>query len=103
MVNLERGTAHVVCTAIHELAHHCEFCMHGQTGHSKRFYEVYSRLLEEALGRGLITLDLIEDKWDVQKLQKRVGQLSGISGQAADNRMRTVKIRNGIELFVWKR
>lgn len=100
VVNLERGTSHIVCTSIHEVAHHCEMCLHGKTGHSKRFYEIYSLLLERALQDRLITLDMIEDKWDIQKLQKKVGHLSVAPGQAeaADNGSRTIKIRNGFEI-----
>lgn len=77
-VNFSRPTAEILCTTIHELSHHCEFCMYGNTGHSKRFYEVYKQLIEKAISLRYIKYENIKDKWDITKLEKKVGKINSI-------------------------
>ena len=41
VVNLYRDDASIVATTIHELAHHVDNMLRGDTDHSKEFYEVF--------------------------------------------------------------
>lgn len=66
--NLERGTKEILKTNVHEISHHVEFSIYGETGHSKRFYSIYKRLLETAIRLGLLTFKEIEDLYDIQQL-----------------------------------
>ena len=54
--NLARPTQTIVKTAIHELAHHVDWCGRGKTGHDKEFYRIYKALLEAAHALGEIDL-----------------------------------------------
>jgi len=47
--NLSRRTSYIAATAIHELAHHCDCCLRGKTGHDAGFYEVYRNLMTTAV------------------------------------------------------
>jgi hypothetical protein len=77
--NLSRKTAHIIKTTIHELAHHCQNCFEGNTGHDKQFYEIYKHLLETAHRIGFIdlskTLDEIDSR-DLKVLVKTCGNLN---------------------------
>jgi hypothetical protein len=46
---INKSREHLVATALHEAAHHIEFVMHKNTGHSKRFYKLLFELLEKGV------------------------------------------------------
>ena len=52
--NTYRDDEAVLCTTVHELAHHVDFCNRGTSDHQKEFYEVYEKLLFAAMDMGLI-------------------------------------------------
>ena len=80
VVNLERGTKEVLKTNIHEIAHNVEFSIYGETGHSKRFYLIYKRLLETAIKLGLLTFEEIKDLYDIQQLIAAHGPITAKYG-----------------------
>ncbi|CAB3920439.1 DNA polymerase III subunit epsilon [Achromobacter xylosoxidans] len=76
--NLSRPAAHVVKTAVHELAHHVDCCLYGRTGHDKQFYTTYKLLLETGHRMGVIDLAVVTDAIglrDIAQLEKSVGRL----------------------------
>lgn len=52
--NLSRPTAHIIETAIHELAHHVDHMINGQCGHGPTFYTVLRDLNAAAIRKGVI-------------------------------------------------
>lgn len=74
-VNLERDTKTILKTSIHEIAHNMEYSLHGNTGHTKRFYLIYRNLLETAIRLGLFDYDDIKTLYDIQKLTKTCGSI----------------------------
>ncbi|MBO5552377.1 MAG: hypothetical protein J5966_10510 [Lachnospiraceae bacterium] len=50
--NPSRGHMHK--TALHELAHHIDYCKNNTTGHKKSFYEEYRRLIYASLDMGIL-------------------------------------------------
>lgn len=70
--NFTRGSQKLVIVALHELAHHIDYCQRGITDHQKSFYSVYRRLIHTALNMGVIDKkDIlnIEDSSDQKKLK----------------------------------
>lgn len=74
--NLERGTKEILKTNIHEIAHNMEYSLHGNTGHTKRFYLIYRNLLETAIRLGLLTFEEIKDLYDIQQLTAVYGPIT---------------------------
>ena len=77
--NLSRGTKDIIKTSIHELAHNTEFSIYKKTGHSKRFYEVYKKLLTTAIHMNLFSLndmDDVDSKHDLDMLIKHHGPIT---------------------------
>ncbi len=73
--NLSRKSKVIVKTSVHELAHHVEVCMYEDTGHSKRFYEIYKRLLEVSVKMGILTYEDIRSVRDIKILEKHCGAI----------------------------
>lgn len=76
IVNLYREPAQIICTTIHELAHHVDYMLRGTTNHRKEFYLVFSRLLYAGLDMGLFAkeevLDMQRDASDSRKIKNIV-------------------------------
>lgn len=74
IVNLNRNQTNIICTTIHELAHHVDRVFRGKTDHSKEFYEVFTDLLYTGLNMGLFdkieALDMQTDASDSNKIKK---------------------------------
>jgi hypothetical protein len=56
-MNLSRGVGAILATAIHELAHHCEVCNTGNTGHGETFYLTMRDLMITAMKHGWVVPD----------------------------------------------
>jgi predicted SprT family Zn-dependent metalloprotease len=77
--NLSRPTEYVISTTIHELAHHIEYCEHGNLQHNKEFYKVFKELLETAIKIGYIDYDYIRNKTDsvdIKQMEKYFGKIN---------------------------
>lgn len=57
---MNRPIQYVILTAIHELAHHCDYMLHGKTGHQQPFYQEHTKLLATACQMGIFTEDMVE-------------------------------------------
>ena len=57
IVNLSRNVGAILATTIHELAHHCEFCNTGKTGHGETFYITMRDLMVTAMRHGWVIPD----------------------------------------------
>jgi hypothetical protein len=57
IVNLSRSVGAILATTIHELAHHCEFCNTGKTGHRETFYITMRDLMITAMKHGWVVPD----------------------------------------------
>lgn len=71
--NLTRNPQFIICVAIHELAHHCDFTFRKTTDHSNFFYEVYARLLKTTIEQNYINYDIarqVSDVGDIYQLEK---------------------------------
>lgn len=70
----DRDSVLTVATAIHELAHHVDWCLRGRTDHQSPFYEVYRKLLYAGIDMGLFDaktfLSCIRDASDHNKVRK---------------------------------
>jgi hypothetical protein len=61
IMNLTNSVGAILATTIHELAHHCEFCNTGTTGHSQTFYLTMRDLMVTAMKHGwVVPSDLAE-------------------------------------------
>lgn len=76
VVNLYRDDASIVATTIHELAHHVDNMLRGDTDHSKEFYEAFKTLLYGALDMKLFSkeqfLSATKDASDSNKITKMI-------------------------------
>lgn len=74
IVNLFRKQTNIICTTIHELAHHVDRVFRGKSDHSKEFYEVFADLLYTGLNMGLFdqkdALNMQTDASDSNKIKK---------------------------------
>lgn len=53
----------ILITTIHEVSHHIEFSLHGNSGHGKEFYRIHKELLYTAFDMGILKLeDITIDK-----------------------------------------
>jgi hypothetical protein len=57
IVNLSRNIGAILATTIHELAHHCEVCNTGTTGHRDTFYITMRDLMITAMKHGWVVQD----------------------------------------------
>src|ERR1700722_1252384 len=57
IMNLGRKVGEILATTIHELAHHCEVCNTGKTGHGKIFYITMRDLMITAMKHGWVLPD----------------------------------------------
>ena len=74
ITNLYRNQTSIICTTIHELAHHVDRVFRGKSDHSKEFYAVFSKLLYTGLNMGLFSkeeaLKMETDASDSNKVKK---------------------------------
>lgn len=72
--NTYRDDEAILCTTVHELAHHVDFCNRGKSDHQKEFYEVYEKLLFTAMDMGIIHKEKFlltnKDASDSNKIRK---------------------------------
>jgi hypothetical protein len=62
--NARLGQRHMAKCCIHELSHHIDQMLHGNTGHQAPFYEAYARLAYAAIDMGILTVDdFYHDTW----------------------------------------
>lgn len=47
---INKSRDHLIATGVHELCHHIEFLVNGNTGHSKNFYKILHEMLGYAMG-----------------------------------------------------
>ncbi len=76
---INKPKEHLVATAIHELTHHVELLLTGDTGHSKHFYKLLHELLGKAMELKLIDYDEAKaqksiDSADIKLLEKYFGR-----------------------------
>ena len=76
ITNLYRNQTSIVCTTIHELAHHVDRVFRGKSDHSKEFYAVFRQLLYTGLNMGLFNKEeallMQTDASDSNKVKKIV-------------------------------
>ena len=74
ITNLYRGHTSIICTTIHELAHHVDRVFRGKSDHSKKFYSVFEKLLYTGLNMGLFNKEdallMQTDASDSNKVKK---------------------------------
>lgn len=100
--NLSRPTPYIIATAIHEVGHHCEQCIHGSTGHQKTFYACLRDLLASAIRRGFIDYNVartLTDARDLQQLEKHFGDvLTKYRALSQEDGMHLVKAKNAFSV-----
>ncbi|MBO0455813.1 hypothetical protein JZO77_03545 [Enterococcus hulanensis] len=62
--NLSRESRFLLITCIHEISHHVEYELTGDSGHDKSFYEIMQELYLTAVGLKLLNLTDIADQFD---------------------------------------
>lgn len=73
LCNFTRGSNSIVITALHELAHHIDYCQRGTTDHKMQFYAIYKHLVHTALDMKIISKSEIlniDDSSDSKKIKK---------------------------------
>ena len=72
--NTYRDDEAIVCTTIHELAHHVDYCNRRKSDHQKEFYAEYEKLLFAALDMGIVNkykfMETAKDASDSNKIRK---------------------------------
>lgn len=77
--NMSRPIDHIISTTIHELAHHVDFCLNNSSGHNKRFYGIFRKLMETAIKCGYIDYNIARSKTDsddILKMEKYYGPIT---------------------------
>lgn len=78
ITNLYRSQTNIVCTTIHELAHHVDRVFRGKSDHSKEFYSVFANLLHTGLNMDLFSkeeaLSMQTDASDSKKIKKIIDE-----------------------------
>jgi hypothetical protein len=77
--NLSRPPVNIIITSLHEAAHHCEYCMSGNTGHQKSFYIIYYQLMTTAIKMGLFTYEMaktVTDSSSIRQLERHCGPIT---------------------------
>lgn len=95
--NLSQKVDYTISTALHELAHHCEFSIYGSTGHSKQFYGVFKHLLETAVMMGVVDYEIIrkqENANDINVLEKHFGPVMSVAKSSVTQKETVLKILN---------
>ncbi|MBC1318427.1 hypothetical protein [Listeria booriae] len=79
LFNLSRPYKHIIISGLHELAHHIEATLHGETKHQERFYGYLHQLMLTAMSMEIITkMDAIDEQAnpDLDKLEKFFGKIA---------------------------
>lgn len=78
ITNLYRSQTNIICTTIHELAHHIDRVFRGKSDHSQEFYKIFKELLFTGLNMGLFTkeeaLEMETDASDSNKIRKIIDE-----------------------------
>lgn len=101
--NLSQKTEYIISTALHELAHHCEYCIYGSTGHSARFYKVFKEIIETAVKTGIVSYEEIRlqsDANDIAMLEKHHGRVTVKYDPTMDKRkdIYMIKVKNSFKI-----
>lgn len=101
--NLSRPSAHIISTTIHELAHHIDYCKYKSTGHNKRFYGIFKKLLETAIKLGYVEYSSVrnkEDSIDIIMMEKYYGPITVKYDEKMDkNKDKTLlKVKNSYKI-----
>lgn len=101
--NLSRSTTYTIGTAIHELAHHCQYSIYGNTDHSKQFYQVLYDLLVISIQMGLVNYEELrkkKDSRDIEMLEKYYGKINAQYIPEMDKRsdLAVVKVFNSFSI-----
>lgn len=60
--SINKSREHLLSTAIHELAHHVDFCLNDSTGHGRVFYGILFELIQVGMGVKELMFDYFEAK-----------------------------------------
>jgi len=85
--NLTRPTQYVICCAVHELAHHCDYMLRGDTDHSKEFYKVYGQLMETAIKLSIIDFPVVKEATDVRDIRQLLRYVKEVDNFTASENM----------------
>ena len=58
--NMSRDIRFIILTGVHEIGHHCDYMLHGSTGHKKPFYECHLALLQTACKLSVLTPEMLD-------------------------------------------
>lgn len=90
-----RDDFYIMTSAIHGMAHHCDYNRRGETNHDEDFFRLFYNLLQEAAIWGYIEADEVNncDKPDISYVIKRYGSLDSVYGgfEILDTRLILVK------------
>ena len=77
---INKNREHLFATGIHEVCHHIEFTLHGDTGHGTRFYNYLYDLFCTAIDMKNVMFDYQEakrrkafDSSDIEQMEKKIG------------------------------
>lgn len=101
--NLSRPSEHIVTTAIHEVAHHIDYCLRSETDHTKEFYIVMYELLISALGMKIVSKEDIlseSDSYDKNRLIRYFGNIEEweVVNIPYKEEMMAIKVKNGFNI-----
>ncbi|GAB6458761.1 hypothetical protein CON36_33015 [Bacillus cereus] len=101
--NLSQPTEYTVGTALHEVAHHVEYSLYGDTGHSKRFYQVFKELLETAVQMGVVDYQKLrtqQNASDIRALEKHFGPVTSTYNPEIDDKrnMYVIEVMNSYSI-----
>lgn len=76
LYNARLGINHMLKCSLHELSHHLDYCINGEIGHRKPFYNEYRKLIYASMDMGIFTADVFDDNWssDQNKVRKIVSE-----------------------------
>ncbi len=76
LYNARLGINSMLKCSLHELSHHLDYCINGETGHRKPFYNEYRKLIYASMDMGIFTADVFDDNWssDQNKVRKIVSE-----------------------------
>lgn len=94
---LSEDTKLILQVCIHELAHNTEYSLYKKTGHKKRFYEVYKKLLEASFEMGFLTYDDVRNDTDTAKIIKHHGPLK-FSNTNQEHKNTIIKVKNAYSI-----
>ncbi len=85
--NFSRPTTNIMCTAIHELAHHICYTRTKNKNHDIDFYRVFKELLNAAVELGYVDYEecrKIDDSRTVHVMEKKLGKVQSFYNEETD-------------------